>query len=153
MQMQVSLWENESFFARRDVIIIGGGIAGLWCAYELLSQSPSLRLLIVDKGLIPAGASTRNAGFACFGSPTELLHDAASFGNDSMLRTAEMRYKGILKMRNVLGDSGISFDPCGGYECLSHSLTDIDALSEQLASLNHNLRYITGDENDVCICY
>lgn len=141
--MQISIWEQESFFAKRDVIIVGGGLAGLWCAYELLSKNPSLQLLIVDKGMIPAGASTRNAGFACFGSPTELLHDAQTIGEDRMLQLAEMRYKGIQKMRRVLGDAAIDYDDCGGYECLRNDMNNVEEIESKLSWLNHHLKEIT----------
>src|SRR6476660_1975670 len=70
--MQVSIWEKESFYADKDVIIIGSGFTGLWSAYELLKKNEKLKIAILERGVIPEGASTRNAGFSCFGSPTEL---------------------------------------------------------------------------------
>lgn len=51
-----------------DVTIIGAGIAGLSTAYWLEKQNPDLRILIVDKAEIGAGASGRNAGFITCGS-------------------------------------------------------------------------------------
>ena len=141
--MQISIWEQESFFAKRDIIIVGGGLTGLWCAYELLIKNPSLQLLIFDRGIIPAGASTRNAGFACFGSPTELLHDAQTMGEDRMLQLAEMRYKGIQKIRRVLSDSAIDYDNCGGYECLQNDINDTEEIITKLSWLNKVLKAIT----------
>jgi len=84
--MQFSIWEKESFYAPKDVIIVGSGFAGLWCAYYLKKRKPKLSVAIVDRGIIPAGASTRNAGFACFGSLTELLQDAQKNGEEKMLQ-------------------------------------------------------------------
>ena len=34
-----------------DVIIVGAGPAGIYCAYELLNSNPDLKVLLVDKGL------------------------------------------------------------------------------------------------------
>ena len=38
--MQVSIWEKESFYAPKDVIIIGSGLSGLWCAWFLKKKKP-----------------------------------------------------------------------------------------------------------------
>ncbi len=71
--LPVSVWEKESFFAPRDFIIVGSGFTGLWSAYYLKKRYPEKSVLILERGIIPSGASSRNAGFACFGSFTELL--------------------------------------------------------------------------------
>ncbi len=141
--MQLSIWEKESFYKHRDVIIIGGGLAGLWCAYELIKDNANLKILIIEKGSIPLGASTRNAGFACFGSPTELLHDAATMGEEKMLEIVEMRFKGIEKTRKVLGNKLIEFDNSGGYECLSNELHDLKKLENDVHYLNKKLKQVT----------
>lgn len=142
--MQVSFWEAESFYSHKQIIIIGAGLAGLWSAIELYKQDNALNILILEKGIIPNGASTRNAGFACFGSPTELWHDTETLGLDAMLHTVEMRYKGIEKIRGCFGGN-IDYDNCGGYELLSDEFDD-DDLEERLALLNKSLQYITGAE-------
>ena len=33
-----------------DVIIIGAGPSGIFCAYELIKERPSLNILMVEKG-------------------------------------------------------------------------------------------------------
>src|SRR6266700_2118011 len=114
--MQVSVWEKESFYAPKDVIIVGSGFVGLWCAYYLKKKQPKLSVTIVDRGIIPTGASTRNAGFACFGSVTELLQDFNKTGEEKMLELVEMRYKGLLRIRKIFSEQEIDFDMCGGYE-------------------------------------
>ena len=45
-----------------DVAIIGGGYSGLWTAYYLLENDPSLRVLIIEKEFCGYGASGRNGG-------------------------------------------------------------------------------------------
>ena len=139
--MQLSVWEKESFYRPADVLIIGAGLLGLWTAYELALQKPGLRIAILEKGIIPTGASTRNAGFACFGSPTELLSNLQTIGPDATWHTVEMRYKGIEKIRKVLTGEVIEFDACGGYECISGNL---QGMEEQLNELNKSLQAITG---------
>ena len=139
-----SIWEDESIFCNNDFLIIGGGLAGLWCAYELQLKYKQARILILERGIIPIGASTRNAGFACFGSPTEMIYDAAVMGEDKMWSTVEMRYKGILKIRKVFGDAVIDYDPCGGYECLKNE--QAAQVDERLNWLNKGMEAITGKE-------
>src|SRR6476619_2472832 len=97
--MQFSIWEKESFFAPQDVIIAGSGFVGLWSAFYLKKKYPQLQVAIIDRGLIPTGASTKNAGFACFGSLSELVHDARHMGTDKMLELVELRYKGLERIQ------------------------------------------------------
>ena len=91
----ISIWEKETFYAPQDVVIAGSGFAGLWSAFQLKKKHPALKITIVDLGVIPTGASTRNAGFACFGSLSEVVYDAQTMGTDKMLQFVEMRYKGL----------------------------------------------------------
>ncbi len=143
--MQISVWEKESFYAPKDVIIVGSGLVGLWCAWHLKKNDPNLSVAILDRGIIPTGASTRNAGFACFGSVTELADDAERFGEDSMLQLVEMRYKGLQRIRKVFKESAIDFELCGGYELLHEPpMEKIPILEYQIDRLNTLLHDITG---------
>src|SRR5919199_6266104 len=117
----LSIWEKETFFAPQDVIIVGSGFVGLWSALFLKKKKPEWKISVVDRGLIPAGASTRNAGFACFGSLSELVYDAKTMGTDKMLRLVEMRFKGLQRIQKYFDDDLIDFEMCGGYELYDHS--------------------------------
>jgi glycine/D-amino acid oxidase-like deaminating enzyme len=75
--VNISYWEQNAWFDEIDVLIIGSGIVGLNAALHLKTKSPRLKVLILERGMLPSGASTKNAGFACFGSPSELLDDLA----------------------------------------------------------------------------
>src|SRR3954462_6246083 len=112
----VSIWEKESFYAPQDVIIAGSGFAGLWSALFLKKKNPGLKVTIIDRGLIPTGASTRNAGFACFGSLSEIIYDAKTMGTDKMLQLVEMRYKGLDRITKHFSEKSIDFSLPGGYE-------------------------------------
>jgi glycine/D-amino acid oxidase-like deaminating enzyme len=134
--MQISIWEKETFFAPQDVVIIGSGFVGLWSAFYLKKKHPKLKITIVERGLIPTGASTRNAGFACFGSLSEVVHDAQATGTDKMLELVEMRYKGLERIQKHFEKEAIDFDLCGGYELYDYS----DKISSE--QLQHNIDYI-----------
>lgn len=146
--MQVSIWEKESFYAPADVLIIGSGLSGLWCAWHLKKKKPGMSITIVDRGIIPTGASTRNAGFACFGSLTELLHDIEQNGADKMLSLVEMRYNGLQRIQKVFGKKQIDFDLCGGYELFTlEDNWDQELLEEKMDGLNKLLRSVVNEKN------
>ncbi len=91
-----SYWEQESF-SYYNHIIIGSGIVGLSTAIELKERRPDCRVLVLERGLLPTGASTRNAGFACMGSVTELLDDLEHATDDevvALFRAASKDWKG-----------------------------------------------------------
>ena len=71
--MNLSYWEKDTYFSNIDVLIIGSGIVGLTAALELKSANPSRKIIVIERGFLPCGASSKNAGFSCFGSVSELL--------------------------------------------------------------------------------
>jgi len=114
----ISVWEKNSFL-EHDTIIIGGGIVGLSTAASLLEADPHHNILILERGLIPTGASTKNAGFACFGSVGEILSDIAIMGEKRTVDLVKMRYQGLQKLRKRVGDAGLDYQQHGGYEILT----------------------------------
>ncbi|HEU4902916.1 MAG TPA: FAD-dependent oxidoreductase [Flavisolibacter sp.] len=141
--MDISIWEKETFFAHQDVIIIGSGFTGLWSALYLKKKNPKRTVTVVDRGIIPTGASTRNAGFACFGSLSELVWDAQTMGTDKMLSVMEMRFKGLERIQKYFGKKEIDFDLCGGYELYDADAVASEKLKENIAYLNSLLKPIT----------
>jgi glycine/D-amino acid oxidase-like deaminating enzyme len=76
--MNLSYWEIKSWLQNIDFTVIGSGIVGLNCAIQLKERFPVAKVLVLEKGILPQGASTKNAGFACFGSLSELIADLNS---------------------------------------------------------------------------
>src|SRR5450755_873358 len=144
---QPSVWENETFFAHKDVIIVGSGLVGLWSAYYMKKFSPGARVLIVERGIIPTGASTRNAGFACIGSATELLANARENGEQSMLEIVGMRYEGLSRIQKVFSKKEIEYERYGGYELITDAqYNKLKQLKNDLGWLNIVLRKTIKDE-------
>ncbi len=114
--MNSSFWEKKILDQPFDVIIFGAGIVGLSSAYFYKRQNPNDRVLVLEKGRIPEGASTRNAGFACFGSVTELMADRQKETEENIKKRILRRYQGLQLLRETLGDQQIGYEPCGGYE-------------------------------------
>jgi gamma-glutamylputrescine oxidase len=145
--LPVSVWESESFFAPRDIIIVGSGFTGLWSAYYLKKRFPKKTILILERGIIPSGASSRNAGFACFGSFTELIADIEIIGENAMLELVEMRFKGLEKICTKFKAEQIDYENLGGYELIPPGkFQNVNALRTKIDGLNSRLREITGKQ-------
>lgn len=116
VKLNNSLWEQDVFFEAQHVIIIGGGIVGMSTALSLIEKEPGLRISILERGPIPTGASTRNAGFACFGSVSELMSDAALMDEEDIKTLITLRVNGLKRLRHVVPDQHMDYTQCGGYE-------------------------------------
>tara|TARA_B100001245_G_C22881901_1_gene424174 strand:+ start:167 stop:1288 length:1122 start_codon:yes stop_codon:yes gene_type:complete len=113
----LSFWERESFTSY-DLIVIGAGITGMSTAASFKEKHPAANVLIIERGTLPTGASTKNAGFACFGSISELAIDRKTLGDDGMSSLVSRRYAGLQKTISRLGESNIGLLKQGGYELL-----------------------------------
>ena len=114
--MQLSYWEIKNWFTNVDFTIVGSGIVGLHCALNLKERFPDCKILILEKGILPQGASTKNAGFACFGSLSEIIDDLKSHAEEDVIQLIQKRWEGLQLLRKRLGDSILDFKPYGGYE-------------------------------------
>ncbi|QYA24826.1 FAD-binding oxidoreductase [Gramella sp. MT6] len=119
--MNFSFWETDSWFSNIDYCIVGSGITGLNCALKLKEASPNSKVLLLEKGMLPEGASTKNAGFACFGSISEILEDLKTHSRQEVVQLCENRKKGLELLRNNLGDDIIDYQEKGGYELFTES--------------------------------
>jgi glycine/D-amino acid oxidase-like deaminating enzyme len=142
----LSIWEQGHFHKAADLVVVGGGITGLFTALFHKRRYPSHHVLVLEKGVFPAGASVKNAGFACFGSPSELLADMALEGDTIALARVEERWKGLLALRQELGDDSIRFEPCGGYEIYADHDPLYTRVVQGFDGLNSALRSIFGRE-------
>lgn len=135
----ISIWEQETFYRKRDIVIIGAGFSGLWTAISIKEKSPEKSVLIIERNTIPLGASTRNAGFACFGSLTEVIADSQKMGWEKTLNLVRMRFEGLQKIRQYFKNDEVDFDLNGGYEILNN-----DAALLHIKDVNEKLKPITG---------
>lgn len=114
--MHFSYWELKNWFTNIDFTIVGSGIVGLHCALALRERFPEHKILVLERGILPQGASTKNAGFACFGSLSEILDDLKSHSEEEVIQLIQKRWNGLQLLRKNLGDAAIDFKPFGGYE-------------------------------------
>jgi gamma-glutamylputrescine oxidase len=141
-----SYWETKRYFQTFDLIVIGSGIVGLSTAVSYKEKHPNASILILERGLLPDGASTKNAGFACFGTVGELLSDLDSIPADTVWETVQMRWQGLQLLRKRLKDEHIGFMSYGGYE-LFNTTGERDRCTGQLENINRGINEAIGLQN------
>lgn len=134
-----SFWETQAYLKEIDLLVIGSGIVGLNAAISYRKKHKKARILVLERGTLPSGASTKNAGFACFGSVSELLYDLENSQEDTVWQTVEMRIKGLELLRKRLGDKHMDYREYGGYELFADH-QKLAACTEQIDYLNKQLK-------------
>lgn len=114
--MHLSFWEIKNWFSKIDFTIVGSGIVGLHCALHLRERFRESKILVLEKGILPQGASTKNAGFACFGSLSEIIDDLKNHSEEEVIQLIQKRWNGLHLLRKRIGDAALDFKPYGGYE-------------------------------------
>ena len=138
----LSYWEQQSFTSYQYAVI-GGGLVGLSTALSLKELDPKASIVILERGILPRGASTRNAGFACFGSLTELLNDLDHIDVDTVVQLVEDRWTGLQMLRSRIGDHHLKYKNYGGYELIfEHNHPCLSRIDE----VNHLLEPIFNQE-------
>lgn len=138
--MSYSYWELKNWFQEVDYTIVGSGIVGLFCALELRSKYPNAKILVLEKGILPQGASTKNAGFACFGSLSEIIDDLKKHSEEEVFQLIKMRWEGLQLLRKTIGDNHLDFKPYGGYEVfLKEDISLYEECIEKMSYINELL--------------
>ncbi len=138
-----SYWEQQTFLSGIDVAIIGSGIVGLSAAIRVKQQQPQRHVAVFERGMLPSGASTKNAGFACFGSVSELLMDLETHPTEAVLALVDKRWRGLQRLRATLGDAALRYESAGGYELFEPG-DFYNRCADHLPTLNAHLREIIG---------
>jgi glycine/D-amino acid oxidase-like deaminating enzyme len=84
---------------RADVAILGAGFTGLWTAYYLLRQDPSLRVVVLESEIAGFGASGRNGAWCNSAFPVTPDELARRFGTEA---TRDL----LLEMRGAVDEIG-----------------------------------------------
>ncbi len=140
--MELSWWEIDSWFSNVDYTIIGSGIVGLNAAVRLREKFPDSKILLLERGPLPQGASTKNAGFACFGSLSEIVDDLQKHSSEEVVALIRKRWDGLQFMRKTLGDEAINFENLGGWEIFSDDGQLAAPCIAQMTEVNNLLRPI-----------
>jgi len=145
--MNLSYWETKSWLTNIDYTIVGSGIVGLNCALQLKQKFPKATILILEKGMLPQGASTKNAGFACFGSLSEILDDLKSHSEETVFNLIKKRVDGLTLLRQTLTDQAVCYRQLGGYELFTKKDTPFfEACLEKREAINNLIKPIFKDD-------
>ena len=145
---KISYWELKSFFKGIDHLIIGAGIVGYSTALSLKALNRNSKILIIERGVLPFGASSKNAGFACFGSATELYSDLQTIPEHEVWSTVKKRWDGLQNLRVLFGDDVLKFEQYGSWDLISENERDIYTKTiELLPYFNQKIEEITGASN------
>lgn len=145
LKYNLSYWERETFFKDFDVAIIGSGLVGLSAALHLKRLQPGLKIAVLERGALPAGASTRNAGFACYGSMSELIDDMMHLSEDEVFAVVEKRWRGLQRLRQLVGDAHMDFEQNGGFEIFTEEEEEVfRECCERMPHFNRIVGAITG---------
>ncbi len=118
----LSYWEKEFWHPKFDFAIIGSGIVGVCCAIQLKLKFPNAKIVILERGELPQGASTKNAGFACFGTIGELLDDLHHQSEQDLISTVKMRWGGLQALRELVPDRQMDYNNLGGTEIVDSDI-------------------------------
>ena len=139
----LSYWEKSTYLENIDFLIIGSGIVGLSTAIFLKKKNKNYKVLVIDRGYLPTGASTKNAGFTCFGSPTELFDDIQNMNELTVWDTFSNRYMGLNTLFELVQKDKIAYRECKSWDIIS-SKKNNDITKDFIEYINQKAYEITG---------
>lgn len=146
----ISYWEHDVWLKDIDIAIIGSGIVGLTSAYFLKQKYPQKKIVVIERGFLPHGATTRNAGFSCFGSVTEILSDIKKTGKENAYKLVNDRFDGLDALLKLHHPDTIHYENLGGYEIFTQVDQEIFENSKlELADLNKDLQDVLKIKSNV----
>lgn len=145
--MNLSYWEYKTWLSNIDFTIVGSGITGLSCALYLHERFPNAKIIVLEKGILPQGASTKNAGFACFGSISEILSDLKGHSENEVLNLVQKRWDGIQLLRRTMSDVSIDFQNNGGHELFLNTDSELyEVCSQNIGEVNELVLPVFGTD-------
>jgi glycine/D-amino acid oxidase-like deaminating enzyme len=141
-----SLWQTslpESAWSPRlslpadthtDVAIVGAGLTGLWTAWYLQEQDPTIRITLLDAHVAGFGASGRNGGWLSALLPMSLASMAATHGRDRAVRMQRLMFEAIDEVLAQAEALGIDCAAAkGGTVVAARTAPQIDRLQADVA--------------------
>lgn len=150
--MSVSYWMDKSSqkkVAHFDLVIIGGGIAGLSTAFWLKKEDPSLQIAVVEKYQLGEGATGRNAGFITCGSVEHFNRLVGKHGEkeaQEMWQFSETNLN-LLKEHIIRGqEKNILFEQKGSFSLASteHEFSELKKSASLMEKLKIEVEVIDG---------
>jgi gamma-glutamylputrescine oxidase len=138
-----SYWEQDVFLQEANLIIIGAGIVGLSTALHYRQLFPQHKIIVLERGMLPSGASTRNAGYSCFGSISEIMDDLNHYPKQEVIDTLKLRWDGLNLLRKQVPDHLMDYCDTGGVEVFTSQETAVKCYDE-MVRLNSFMKEVLG---------
>lgn len=116
MHKSWSYWESQYLKQKTDLIVVGAGFTGLSTALHYQKLHPKAKVLVLERSLISEGASSKNAGFACYGSLGEIRSDFQLMGKERSLQLLKNRIAGLDFLKTLVPESSMDYLNYGGTE-------------------------------------
>ncbi len=119
-----------------DVLIIGAGYSGLWTAFYLHLNDPSLRIAIIEKNSVGFGASGRNGGWCSTIMPMALDSITRRHGRDQSIAMQNAMFATLDEIKNRTVALGIDCDfALGGSIQVLRSANQFERATNQIRNL------------------
>src|SRR6478735_1212046 len=120
-----------------DVAIVGGGYTGLWTAYHLVLNDPTVRVAVVEREVAGFGASGRNGGWCSALFPASLQRMARERGRDAAVRMQQQLHDTVAAVGTTTAAEGIDchFDQ-GGYLSVARNPAQLERVRAEVADFH-----------------
>lgn len=133
----LTFWDRNLLVPQTcDVVIVGAGFTGLSAGITLKRIRPRWHVLVVESESTGTLASSRNAGFLCLGSPTELMRDIQTHGSAAVEDVLRFKISGASILLNYLKKTNLIYNKSVGYELFCSEFPKPVGLEDQLNMLN-----------------
>lgn len=146
----LSFWEKQYWIDNGHTAVIGSGIVGLSTAIALKRKFPENKVTIIEKGILPTGASTKNAGFACFGTVGETIDDLNNAEESEIINTIKQRWQGLKLLKENVSLKSMSYQNNGGFEVFDNA-ESFEKCYESLEYVNKLMLEATGIQNCITV--
>jgi len=129
-----------------DVVVVGAGFTGLWCAYHLAGLDPALTIAVVEARHVGFGASGRNGGWCHAEYPLGRGQLVRDHGEDQATAHMEALFDSVDEVGRIVESESIECDYAkGGVLTVARSeLQNATAVAEA-AQQAQRVRYLDGD--------
>ncbi len=135
--------------AHADLVVVGGGLTGLWAAVQAVEEDPARRVMVLESGHVAAGASGRNGGFVSTSLTHGLAHGAATWP-DELPALLRLGHQNVVEIDELLAkeriDAGLRL--CGKTMVATrpHEVGGLRQLHELHAQHGEPSTFLTGEE-------
>ncbi|TXK17799.1 FAD-dependent oxidoreductase [Homoserinibacter sp. GY 40078] len=93
-----------------DVVIVGGGLTGLWTAWYLAQREPTARILVIEKEIAGFGASGRNGGWCSALFPRSASSLARTHGREGAVAMRRAMIGTVDEVGRAAAEAGVDCD-------------------------------------------